>query len=167
MSSAVRSASTLSVLAMALVAAAVWGWSAATEPLPAKVETPLCVATSVSKGEKVFPEQVTVSVYNAGTRDGLAGRVMQQLTDGGFAEGNSGNVFGARVSKVEIWTAEPKSPAVRLVASRLGSAVRLVRKEARGVGVNVVVGDGFTDLVKGKRSVVAGEDTEICSPPVA
>jgi hypothetical protein len=30
----------------------------------------------------------------------------------------------------------------------------------------VIVGDGFQDLVKGRRSVVAGQDTSICSPPV-
>jgi hypothetical protein len=33
--------------------------------------------------------------------------------------------------------------------------------------VVVVVGDGFTRLSKGRQLVVARQDTEICSPPVA
>ena len=66
-----RSAITLTVLCVALAVAALWGWQAATEPLPAKVDTPICVTKQVPAGTKVFPEDVTVSVYNAGTRDGL------------------------------------------------------------------------------------------------
>ncbi|MDI6910501.1 LytR C-terminal domain-containing protein [Nocardioides sp.] len=160
-----RSAITISVLGLLLVAAALWGWSAATDPLPAKVDTPICVDRTVEAGTKVFAQDVTVSVYNAGIREGLAGRTMQLLTDDGFAEGNSGNV-SARVDVVQIWTLEPQNPAVRLVASRLGPDVEIERRDGPGVGVAVVVGDGFRDLVDGRRSVAAQDDATICSPPV-
>ncbi len=66
-----------------------------------------------------------------------------------------------------IWTKDPDSPAVRLVASRLGPKVVIEKRSAPGSGVTVVVGDGFEDLVKGKRAVVAKSDAQICSPPVA
>jgi hypothetical protein len=168
MSQGARSAITLSVLGLLLVGAALWGWSAATESLPEKVDTPKCVQDEVDAGTKVFPEDVTVSVFNAGTREGLAGRTMQLLNDRGFAEGSSGNVTTKNpVKRVQIWTHEPDSPAVRLVASRLGADVNIQRRDPPGVGVNVVVGDGFTHLFKGRRFVVAHEDVEICSPPVS
>jgi hypothetical protein len=155
------------VLGVVLVVAALWGWNAATEPLPAKLDTPVCVTRTVSSGDKVFPPDVTVSVYNAGTREGLAGRVMQSFIDDGFAEGNSGNTAsGTKVTDVEIWTEEPTSPAVLLVASHLGDGVDVQRRDGLGAGVTVVVGDEFTKLVKGEKSVVADDDTEICSPPV-
>jgi LytR cell envelope-related transcriptional attenuator len=166
MAEGARSAITLAALGLLLLIAIVWGWNAATEPLPAKVDTPVCTDRSIAAGEKVFPQDVTVSVYNAGTREGLAGRVMQTLHDDGFAEGSSGNTSTARVDAVAIWTTEPSSPAVLLVASRFNDQVDIQRREGIGAGVTVVVGDGFTHLVKGHRSVVADEDAEICSPPV-
>ncbi len=73
----------------------------------------------------------------------------------------------AEVEVVQIWTLDPESPAVQLVASRLGEGVEIERRDPPGVGVTVVVGDRFEDLVKGNRAVVAETDTEICSPPVA
>jgi hypothetical protein len=162
-----RSALTIGVLGVLLLVAAIWGWSAATEPLPERVDTPICVSTPVGAGEKVFPQQVTVSVYNAGHRQGLAARTMQIFTDRGFAEGKSGNVITrGKVRRAVIWTDDPKSPAVRLVASRLGPKTKAVRHDGPGVGVTVVVGDGFGHLVKGSRAVVARTDTTICSPPV-
>jgi len=168
MSRGVRSAITISVLVVILAVAAVWGWSAATEPLPAKVDTPICSPRTVAAGDKVYPQDVTVSVYNAGTREGLAGRVMKSFTDDGFAEGNSGNApSGSKVPVVSIWTTEPQNPAVLLVASRLGGNVDIERRSGVGAGVTVVVGDGFTTLAKGRNSVVATQDAQVCSPPVA
>ncbi len=161
-----RSAIALSALTLVLVLAAAWGWSAATDPLPAKVDTPICTSQTIAKGDRVFPQDVTVSVYNAGTRDGLAGRVLQALHDDGFAEGNSGNTSAGRVGAVEIWTTDPTSPAVKLVASHFGAQVEVQRREGLGAGVTVVVGDGFTRLARGVRSVVAADDATICSPPV-
>jgi hypothetical protein len=136
------------------------------EPLPAKPDSAACVTTQVAAGEKVYPQQVTVSIYNASRREGLAGRTMQLLTDQGFAEGSSGNASSAKVSTVAIWTTEPTDPDVRLVASYLGKGVDIERREGPGVGVTVVVGDRFNQLVKGQPAVVAAADTEICSPPV-
>jgi hypothetical protein len=167
MSPGARSAVTLTVLVLALVGAAAWGWSALMQPFPGKVDTPLCEARTVEAGSRVFPQDVTVSVYNSSSRDGLAGRTMQQLRDQGFAEGRSGNVKSRRpIRTAAIWTRDPANPAVRLVASRLGKGVQVVRRAGPGVGVAVIVGQDFGKPVKGKRSVRATKDTEICSPPV-
>jgi hypothetical protein len=161
-----RTALTLLGLSVLLLFAAVWGWHALTRPLPAKVDSAICVDTSVAAGEKVYPQQVTVSVYNAGRREGLAGRTMQQLKDAGFTQGQSGNAASAKVAKVAIWTTDPESPDVQLLASYLGKGVQVERREGPGIGVTIVVGDKFGDLAEGKPSVVADDDADICSPPV-
>src|SRR6478752_5950253 len=152
MTQTMRTTVTLLVLGALLAIAAVWGWHATMKPLPAKVDSPICVDTPVSAGEKVYPQQVTVSVYNASQREGLAGRTMQLLKDAGFVRGNAGNAATAKVRVVEIWSTTPDNPDVQLVASYFGDA-EVERRDGPGVGVTVVVGDKFKDLADGKRSV--------------
>ena len=168
MEQAARSGLTLLGLALLVVLGGLWGWSAMTEPFPGKAEAPKCVATVVQPGEKVFPGQVTVSVYNASGRDQLASRTMAEFVDAGFAEGDTGNApRSARVVRAAIWAPTLGNPDVRLVASRLGPSTRVVSREGLGVGVTVLVGDRYAGLVKGRPSVRAQEEAEICSPPVA
>jgi len=167
MTQAMRTTVTLLALAALLMIAAVWGWHATMKPLPAKVDSAICVDTPVKSGEKVYPQQVTVSVYNAGRREGLAGRTMQLLKDAGFTKGKAGNAASAKVEDVQIWTTEPQSPDVQLLATYFGDDVEIERREGPGIGVTVVVGDQFRKLTDGERSVVAEADGEICSPPVS
>ena len=166
MSREMQTGITISVLCVVLAVAAIWGWSATMKPLPAKVDTPICVDEDVATGDKVFPQDVTVSVYNASDRDGLAGRTMQLLKDEGFAPGKSGNT-GGQVDVVQIWTLDPENPAVALVASWLGDDVEVQRRQPPGVGVAVVVGDRFDDLAQGKKAVIVKSDASICSPPIS
>lgn len=165
MPESVRTTITLVVLAVLLVGAAVWGWNAATDPLPAKVDRPVCVETEVGAGERLYPQQVTVSVYNASDRSGLAGRTMRDLEDAGFAEGRTGDAARTRVGDVAIWSTEPTSPAVQLVASYLGD-VDIERREGLGPGVTVVVGKQFGRLAEGAQYVEADEAATVCGPAV-
>lgn len=165
MTQGVKTALTLAVLAALLGLATVWGWSSLTAPLPRVSDAPACVETAVSAGETVTPGQVTVSVLNAGRRAGLASRTMTDFAAQGFNRGSSGNAPArSGVSYAQIWTDDPQSPAVALVASRLGR-VRVVQRAVEQVGVVVVVGDRFHDLAKGVPSVKAAKGTTICSPP--
>ncbi len=166
MTQTTRTSLTLLGLSVLLAAAAVWGWNAMMRPLPAKVDSAVCVSTPVNTGDKVYPQQVAVSVYNAGTREGLAGRTMQLLTAKGFVQGQSGNAASARVATVAIWTTRPEDPDVQLVASYLGEATQIERRDGPGVGVTVVVGDKFRTLAQGRPAVVAAKDATICSPQV-
>lgn len=162
----VRSAVTLGVLCGLLVVATVWGWSAVTAPLPEDAPTAPCVDTDVAAGTKVYPDQVLVSVLNAGARAGLAGRTMQLLVDEGFVEGQAGNApRDARVRHAEVWAPTANDPAARLVASWLGKNVRVVPRQTEALGVVVVVGDEFEELAQGRKSVAAKEAVTICSPP--
>ncbi len=163
-----RSAVTLLVLLGLLLVGVAYGFSAVTEPFDERQEPPICSAAAVKKGEKVYPDQVTVSVLNAGTRTGLAGRTMSQLADEEFGRGELGDApEGADVRRAEIWTEDPSSPAVRLVRTYLGKKrTRIVRRDTVAPGVNVVVGDKFQKLRKGRQKVTVKQDGEICSPPV-
>ncbi len=44
-----------------------------TEPFPEKADAPTCVDAVVAVGDVLRPGAITVSVLNAGGRDGLAG----------------------------------------------------------------------------------------------
>lgn len=166
MDARVRSFATLGVLALVLALAAVWGWSALSEPFPDRSGPPVCVQRDVARGDTVKRRDVTVSVYNAGERVGLAGRTMDLLVAAGFAEGEEANAPGRRrVKRVQIWSEEPRNPAVRLVSSQFGRNVDVVRRTSDVPGVLVVVGDAFDDLVKGKRAVKADRAATVCGPP--
>ncbi len=161
-----KSVLTLATLAVLLLIGVSWGWSAVTEPFPQGEEVATCSPTEVAKGDKVYPDQVTVSVLNAGGREGLAGRTLDELVRNGFGKGDLDNApVDAGVDLVEIWTDAPRSPAVQLVASHLGNDVRVLRRDSGAPGVNIVVGNEFSGVITGRRMRVAGQDTTICSPP--
>jgi hypothetical protein len=161
----IRSTITLIFLCALLAGAAFWGWDAAMKPLPQAEDLPLCEDEPVEVGQKVYPDQVTVSVFNASSRTGLAGRTAQLFLDEGFAEGQDGNApRGTTVTYAQIWTSDPSSPAVRLVKSFLGPRATVVEGEQLGLGVVVVVGEGFEKLVRGKKSATTKQAGFICSP---
>lgn len=160
-----RSAATMLGLVALLLIGVAWAWSAVSEPFPGEEEAATCESTSVAEGEKVYPDQVTVSVLNSGEREGLANQTMTDLVDAAFDQGELGNAPGdADVSRVQIWAEDPKNPAVRLVASYFKEP-RIVRRDPPLAGVNVVVGDDSPGVKKGRESVEAEAATTICSPP--
>ena len=162
-----RTLATLVVVALIVVVAGGWGWGLLTKPFPKKADAPICSATEVDAGDHVFPAQVTVSVLNASRREGLAGRTMTALKDGGFAAGHSGNAAtGTKVGTAQIWTDNPDSPAVQLVAAWIPSA-KVVRKTVAEPGVVVVVGDRFDAVGTGPKSVTAQAKATICSPTLS
>jgi hypothetical protein len=166
MSAAGRSALTLAILVGIVLVWLVWGISAATKPFPGKASAPTCVDVTIPGGTRVSPADVTVSVLNGGTREGLAGRTMQLFLDQGFAKGDSANVpEGTKVAVAQIWTNDPTSPAVKLVASRI-AGVKVVDTPSTAAGITVVVGDDFTALVAGKKSSKSKADSVVCGPSV-
>ena len=162
-----RSAATIFVLCALLLLGGAWAWSALTAPFPGKAAAPLCEDRTVAKGEKIYPPQVVVSVYNAGQRLGLASQTMSLFARRGFKEGGSGNApKSAKVGAVQVWTSQPRNPAVRLVVSQLRPRHTVVKRKPIGAGVTVLVGDRFTGLGPRTKFVRAHSATQICSPPV-
>ncbi|ANH37950.1 hypothetical protein I601_1515 [Nocardioides dokdonensis FR1436] len=164
---AARSALTLAVLSLLLVVGLVWGWSAATQPLPESATSPGgCTPTTLEAGEKLYPDQVQVSVLNAGERGSFASRVLAQLTARGYAEGRSGNApSDAEVQRVQVWAPDRSAPEVQLVLSTLGKKVPVVDRGVTAPGVVVVVGDRFDKVRKGRKNVTVAKSVEICVPP--
>jgi hypothetical protein len=167
----VTSAVTLAVLSGLCLLGLLFGIKALTSDLPddpiVKNPDSTCVDREVTAGTKVFPEDVLVSVYNAGTRGGVASKTMSTLQIRGFAAGKTDNEKGVDVKRVQVW-GNPANPAVQLVAAQFGDAAEItagrVSQDHSAEGVVVVVGDDFDKLGKKVRHVTADQDATICSP---
>lgn len=164
MGATARSAATLAVLGSIMVVWLLWGYTQTTKPFPSRAAAPVCTTVPVAARERVRPADVSVTVLNAGTRQGLAGRTMQLFIDAGFGEGDGGNApEGTQVDDAQIWTDDPTNPAVRLIASRIAGA-EIVERQTTSAAVTVVVGDGFEALRPGRKAARATEDTTVCGP---
>lgn len=162
-----KSALTLVVLALLVVVGVSWGFAQVTEPFPGKVDAPICVDTSFAANERIYPQDVTVSVLNASKREGLASRTMEEFLSDGFAEGQTLNAPDqTSVTRVEIWTTDADNPAVLLVRSRLGQAEVLEKDDPGAAGIVVVVGDDFEETFEGRRSIVTDREIVVCGPPL-
>ena len=143
---------TLAVLFVVLAGMAVYGFKAATAPLPGSGSTAKNPCSANEKQVKKFLRRgdVQVSVFNAGDRSGFAGTTLQKLEDAGFKGGNAGNAPGdARVPRAVVWTTKPDDPAARLVALALGSKTAIVvTQKDLGPGIDVLVGNRFNKLDK-------------------
>jgi LytR cell envelope-related transcriptional attenuator len=162
---------TLLVLIVILVIGVVIGMDKLFAPLPTTEQpvatpSPTCTVRAVKKGQRVVPRQVQVSVFNGGDRAGLAGTTMRSLARRGFKRGEVGNTpSSVKVKRVQVWTTLRDDDGARLVARQFGrkTKVRFTRTDL-GPGVDVVVGDNFDKLAKGKRFVVVRRSSSVCVP---
>jgi hypothetical protein len=161
---------TLLVLLAILAAGALWGARALFAPLPSAEpsarSTPTCATRAVKKGQRVTAAQVQVSVFNAGTRPGLAEETLVSLTKRGFKAGTVGNApETSTVKRAQVWTTVANDTSARLVARQFGrsTTIRRVRVDL-GPGVDVVVGNELGKLAKAKRSIVATRASSACLP---
>lgn len=158
----VLSAVTLVVLLGILVVGAYMGWQRLTAPVdespePTTAAGPTC-DPGVRKGEVVRTRDITVSVYNAGDRTGLAGQTMSELEARGFIAGEVGNAPDdlASVDWVRVLARSKTDPAARLVALQFGKQTLIQAvKQDLGPGVEVIVGDKFLGLVKAPAQIKA------------
>jgi hypothetical protein len=163
---------TLLVLVTIVVIGVVIGVDKLFAPLPTTEEpvatpSPTCTVRTVKKGQRVVPRQVQVSVFNGGDRAGLAGTTMRALSRRGFRQGEVGNApSNAKVRRVQIWTTLRNDDGARLVARQFGrtTKVRITRTDL-GPGVDVVIGDDFSKLARGKGFVVVRRSSSVCVPP--
>ncbi len=161
---------TLVVLLLILAAGAWVGYRSLVAPVPGdgttSSATPTCSPQSLRRGQRVVSTQVAVSVWNAGTRPGAAGRTLRMLTNRGFTQGEVGNApSGTKVRRAQIWTTRRHDAAARLVALQFGPGTKVeLKRTDLGPGVDVVVGDDFDRLSTAARSVVVRNAQSACLP---
>jgi hypothetical protein len=163
------SAVTLVVLAILLVGGAFAGWRILTKPLPGDDEPrrasgPKC-DDGVARGDVVTPADVTVSVYNAGSRSGLADQTQSELEARDFIAGDVGNAPEEleSVQFVRVLAPTRTDPAARLVALQFGAnTVVEAVKDDLGPGVEVIVGDNFQGLVDAPDKLKARSASSGC-----
>lgn len=142
---------TLVALLVVLGGMAVYGVKSALAPLPgSSAKSTTCSGTEKQVKEFLKRSEVQVSVFNAGTRSGLAGTTLDQIEAAGFRAGNAGNAPGtAEVRRAIVWTTQPNDSAARLVALALGRGTQVeVTQTDLGPGIDVLVGDKFRGLDK-------------------
>jgi hypothetical protein len=168
-----RSAATLGVLVMLCLVGILIGIRALTSDLPTgplvESTTEQCENRNIAQGKKIRADEITVSVYNAGRKNGAASRVMKELQTRGFADGESGNApKGTEVIRAQVWADSPRNSAARLVALQLGTGIKVFAgKPALGPGIVVVVGDQLGKMPKAPAQIRAAVRSNICSPPVS
>ncbi|WP_051706174.1 LytR C-terminal domain-containing protein [Nocardioides aequoreus] len=163
----VVSGATLVVLLLVLCGMAWYGFRAATQPLPGSAARAGEECAEEERQVKRFVDRgdVQVSVFNAGSTSGLAGRTLDQLEDRGFVGGNAGNAPPrAGIRRAVVWTTDEDVTAARLVARNLGRGVRVrVVERDLGPGVDVLVGDELGGLApNGPRRLELPEPVEQC-----
>ncbi len=166
MTRALRTGMTLVALVAIVVAGGMWGWGAFTKPFPQRSGPPPCTQATLAAGDSLTPEKVIVSVYNASDRSGLASRTANDLDAAGFPIDTYADApSGISVKVAEVWVDDPKGPVGRLVRSYLGKRARIRKNEPLGLGVTLVVGPKFRNVVEGKKSLKLSSDTKVCLPP--
>lgn len=162
---------TLVVLCALLVLGAVWGWRSLfaevpTEETGTEQPAPTCTTERVNAGQRLRSSQVRVSVFNGGTRSGLADSTMAALRKRGFLSGEVGNApSDVTVRQVAVWSTEENDPRARLVARQFGKRVPVRFSDVDlGPGIDVIVGDRFRGLVNAKKSIRVRQAQEVCVP---
>ena len=138
------------------------GWHAVSQPIPGlSSEEPSAKPScndGLARGDLVSTTDVTVSVFNAGRRSGLADQTLGQLTARGFTAGDVGNAPETvrDVKFVRVLAPRKNDPAAQLVALQFGPQTLVQPTDQDlGPGVDVIVGDRFVGLAKAPRKIKA------------
>jgi hypothetical protein len=159
----VRTPITLLILLGVLCYGAWWGYTNVIKSPPPIPPTP-CVNQRVSQGE-LKSSQVTVSVYNGGSKKGLAGDVGRALRAHGFKVAKTSNT-GQKISKTVVLGAGAKNPEVLLVMGFFKNAQIKVDKRPDH-SVDVLVGNDYGGFNKKGKDTLRVRTRTVCLPPQA
>ena len=162
---------TLLVLVGILVVGVVLGSKSLFAPLPdsgqaAETPSPTCATQTVKKGQRIRSSQVQVSVFNGGTRSGLADETLTSLVKRGFTAGDAGNApSDMKVKRVRVFTTTKNDLSATLVARQFGRSTKVVVTDTDlGPGVDVVVGNRFHELAHARRAIAVRQSSSVCVP---
>ncbi|MFF7970378.1 LytR C-terminal domain-containing protein [Streptomyces sp. NPDC007905] len=106
------------------------------------------VATALPK-----PGEITVNVYNATARAGLAKATADELKKRGFRIGDVGNASKEFDKKVKgtgilVGPASALNTSLPVLATQLAGAERRTDAARKGAGLDLIIGDGFKNLTR-------------------
>lgn len=168
----VRGPVTLLFLVAVLAGAAWFGWKTVLTGATAGAG-PTCTTPHPGTTQEAVAKDVTVNVFNAGNREGMATRTAKDLERRGFTVGTVGNEpTGTRASKTDsaaVRGRDKTAPEVALVAAQLrGKHPELIADGREDTSVDLVLGDGFRGLRKKAPDTVQVESTApVCKTPSA
>ena len=160
---------TLVVAAAIFVFGGVTGFRLLTSSADTADPAPTCTDKTAKKGGKLNSNFVTVNVFNASNRSGLANRVTINLQANGFLGGTISNSESAvKPDKVAILTDDFHDPRVRLVARQFKDKVSYRKPDVTvDSGVIVIVGDNYSGLKsKAPTSITTDRNITVCVPTV-
>ena len=157
----VRTPLTLLVLLGVLAYGAWWGWTNVLKETP-PAPPPTCVPQRVKAGE-LRTGQVSVSVFNGGTKKGLAGDVGRSLRQRGFKVLRMSNT-DEKIGKTVIVGAGAKNPEVLLVKRFFKKSTVKVDKRPDH-SVDVLVGNDYAGFDKGAKTTFKVKAKSVCLPP--
>lgn len=99
------------------------------------------------------PGKITVNVFNATTRSGLAKQTADELKKRGFKIGDVGNAateFDKKVKGTGLLLGPSSSldTALPVLGTQLGTAERRTDAARKGPAVDLIIGNGFKELTK-------------------
>jgi hypothetical protein len=160
---------TLAVAAAIFVIGSVVGFELLTQGTTEVAQAETCTSSVVAAGSELNSNVVTVNVFNASNRSGLANRALIDLQANGFLGGQIGNSTSAtKPNRVAILTADAEDPRVKLVAQQFRDKVEFAAADlAVDYGIVVVVGDDYRGLKKDVvTSVTTDRDIPVCVPVI-
>jgi LytR cell envelope-related transcriptional attenuator len=166
-----RATITLSLVGLVMVgtftyaAAYFQGWVAAAPPSSLASPPPCQAADAADAAVALTPGAVTVNVYNATNRDGLARSVAKSLRTQGFNIGEIANdPLGKRIVGVgEVRHGQLGTADANLVAKQLPGA-KVVLEKRTDDSVDLVLGNRFSAL-RAPAGVVQTHATKPTTPP--
>ena len=160
---------TLVVAIAVFVTGSVVGFRLLTQGTDDVVQAETCTASVVTAGSELNSNVVTVNVFNASTRSGLANRALIDLQANGFLGGQIGNSTSAtQPRRVAILTDDPEDPRVKLVAAQFRDKVEYAPADLQVEdGIVVVVGDDYRGLKKDiVTTITTDRDIPVCVPVI-
>ena len=133
------------------------------------VATETCRSSVVKAGTELNSNVVTVNVFNASARSGLANRALINLQANGFLGGQIGNSQSAtKPKRVAILTDDPDDPRVKLVAAQFKDEVEYAPADIQVEdGIIVVVGDDYRGLkTEPATTITTDRDIPVCTPVI-
>lgn len=160
----------LAVSALVFIGGSLVGFNLLTSQADAPAPVATCETRTVTKGEKLTPNLVTISVFNASRTAGLANRISIDLQRRGFLTGTvANNTTDITTNDVVILTADKTDPRVRLARTQFAGKVSYIDAKVPGAkGVSVLVGSNYaTRKLSGKGekpSVEVDRTVKTCVP---